>query len=79
MPKSEVIVVASAAPSKRYIGIRIILKKMERGTKTKAMSIETFGLPLAVIIIVIIENIVKNPNPKTKILKEADAGKYAEE
>jgi hypothetical protein len=51
----------------------------ERETKIRTMSIETRGLPLAVIIVVIIDSMVKNPNPKTKILYGGDAGKYVEE
>lgn len=79
VPKNEVMVVARAAPSKRYADIRIIFKTTDTGTKTNAISMETLGLPLAVIMVIRIENMVKKPRPKIKILNEEDAGKYLEE
>ena len=72
-------VVAKAAPSKWYLGIKMVFKIIHIGSKSNTASIAILGFPLAVIIFAKIENTVKKPNPKNKMLNEVLAGKYFKE
>ena len=58
------------------MGINVRFKTISIGTSIKATIIETFGLPLAVIIVVRMTNTDRNDNPRIKMLREEAAFMY---
>ena len=58
------------------MGINVRFKAISIGTTINATIIETFGLPLAVIIVVIMTNTERSVNPKITMLREGAAFMY---
>ena len=79
MPISAVIVVAQAAPTNSYLGMRMIFNMISIATRGKAIPRATIGFPLPIIVFASTMKTVKKVSPKTKILSESAASIYSEE